>query len=93
MRITKKQRRLAYELLQACATWCTWKNEIVFVRSIGVVMLDDIDKIEREEVMFIASLAFRAAEVHHQHYVEEWTEKYAEAAAMLLEGWNPPDDD
>ena len=89
MRVSKRVRKAAVELCATGASECSEKEDIFFIGH-----LFKVDSEEADQVSLLAALAFREAQGQQdpppgQPVWLSWAEAYAEAEAMLREGWSP----
>lgn len=104
MRVSKKVRRIACELLSTCAALCLAENRMVML---GELTLDNSDGdnffwdeelgianvgrdlYTEDQIGLLAALAFRECDSDEKDPILRWAEMYAEAEARLREGWTP----
>ena len=98
MRISKKLRAIAADLLDCCASECATSERLVFIAEISEAFLDDLDLnfYQTDQVMLIAACAYRDADdamrtvdYPHPAYPQWHIDNYLEAATKLREGWTP----
>lgn len=96
-RYSKRVRHLAADLCSAAATEMDHRRGVVFLVDLWWMLDDDnLDLVRFDQVQLLAGLAFREASVLTEvidGLLNEpwrmWELQYAEAAAMLREGWSP----
>jgi hypothetical protein len=98
VRISKRLRAEAADLCAIMASECAQKGRIVFIASITTDLTErwsvsDYETWLRDEVVHLAARAFAQAQAQQdpQGMISwlDWVEAYAEAEAMLREGWKP----
>ena len=91
----KESREAACNLLSACACECFGLVWSVFIARVASVLFRDerVSKVVAAEAIELAGLAWRHANIFSGDLSMGTADLYAEAEALVREGWEPSDDE